>query len=66
MAGLRHGACMAREERIRLYDDVSKIVATIYCDIEALTWLEGHLPVKDEASKRISLGIGNILVRNPE
>jgi hypothetical protein len=52
-------------ERIRLDDDGS-IVATIDCDIEALTWLESYLPVKDEASKRISRVIGNILARNPE
>lgn len=57
---------MARGEHIRLYDDPSRIVAVIDCDIEALTWLESHLPTSDEASKRISEAIGNILARNPE
>lgn len=57
---------MARGEHIRLYDQPEKIVAVIDCDIEALTWLESHLPVDDQASKRISRAIGNILARNPE
>lgn len=57
---------MARGEHIPLYDDPSKIVAVIDCDIEALTWLEHHLPITDGASKLISEAIGNILARNPE